>query len=73
MASNTYYPAYELRGAFRRIVTAQIRTEAAAGWAKQEFLPVMRTQMIEWMAEETGFVWPGSTGVRWPTDGVDLL
>ena len=66
-------PAYELHGDNRRVVTAQIKTDAATGWAREEFLPVMRSPMIRWMEQETGFVWPGSTGVRWPTGDRDCL
>jgi len=69
----TYYPIYELYGAHRKVITAQVRGEAAVGWARQQFVPVQRTPMLEWMMRETGFVWPGSTGVRWPTDRTDCL
>lgn len=71
--ATAWVPAYELHGDNRRVVTAQIKTDAATGWARQEFLPVMRTPMVAWMAEETGFVWPGSTGVRWPSDDPECL
>lgn len=69
----TYYPIYELYGEHRKVVTAQVRGEAAEGWARQQFVPVQRTPMLAWMIRETGFVWPGSTGVRWPTDRTDCL
>lgn len=73
MATEAWAPAYELHGAHRRVVTAQVRGAAAEGWARQEFVPIQRTPMLTWMAEEAGFVWPGSTGVRWPTDDPDCL
>lgn len=73
MVADTWAPAYELHGPRRRVVTAQVHADAATGWARQEFVPVTRSPMFAWMAEETGFVWPGSTGVRWPTDSADCL
>lgn len=73
MVATEWAPAYDQSSATRPVVVAHSITPVLDRVMRQRAIPMARTRMTEWLLDNVGAVWPGSQGVRWPSDDDDCV
>lgn len=73
MATSSWAPAWDQSSQMRSVVVAHSINQVLDRVMRQRVVPMARTRMTEWLLDDVLAVWPGSEGVRWPSDSTDCL